>query len=175
MQDQKELFIAMKDLLESNKFTDMLIEHDINNYFRREFLIRTINFLVATRDFDNLWYYLDNYKELFPNSYLEEYKNLSREEANKTIYRNYLIDGFLYHVTPNENLDNVLKNGILSLNDRCKTDMYRESMKVNTYYKKLVDRHNSSPYSRTIAEKLITEVGKEELTEARFKNVYFVS
>lgn len=167
-----EIFIKkMNQSLQNADLVSMLIESEKSNSdYRRRLIVRIINYLISTRDFDGFNYYLNNYHEIFPNSYLRN-KGLTKEESTDTIYENFIKNGFLFHITPSYNVDEIMKHGLKTLTDRCDTNIYQKSLEVNKVYN-TIKRRNEGLFSLT---SLVSIPGYVELEEERFNSVYLSS
>lgn len=172
----KEFYEKLKQCLENGLFTESLLSSgDINSDSRRLFLVKSLYFLISTRDFDNFEKFLNSYySDMFPYKYLKEKNNLSDEAVKNIIYDNFIRNGFLFHVTPSNNVDEILNNGLQTLNDKYKCDLYKKSLEVNETYSKIRTR-NSKLNKLFKMPNLINIPGTEEYHEDRFTTVYLSS
>lgn len=137
---------------------------------QKRIIIRSLNFLISTRDFDNFDYYLSNYYKTFPTSYLMK-KGISINEVKSLMYDNYIKNGFLFHVTPSYNVDQILNDGLQTLNDKTGIDLYQESLKINKIFEDIHKRNNGLLGIKS----LINIPGEVELNEERFNSIYLSS
>ena len=165
----RELYKLLDQVLTSDYFINTMANCHISDQ-RKRLLIRSLNYLISTRDIENFEYYITHYHKLFPNDYLIK-KGMNKTEAEGMIYDNYIKNGFLFHVTPSYNNSQIMQEGILSLNDRCSTDMYQKSLDLNRIYESIRKR-NSGKISLS---SLITIPGEVDLREERFNSVYLSS
>lgn len=172
----KEFYINFKQCLESETFTEILLSRgDINSDSRRLFLVKCLYFLISTRDFENFDKFLNRYyKDIFPYEYLKEKENISDEEVKNVIYNNFIRNGFLFHVTPSNNIDEILKNGLQTLNDKYKCDLYKKSLELNETYSQIRTR-NTKLNDLFKMPNIINIPGLEKYHEDRFNTVYLSS
>lgn len=171
----KKFYNNLKQCLESDLFTEILLSKgEINSDGRRLFLVKCLYFLISTRDFDNFNIFLNNYyKDIFPYEYLKE-KNLSNDEIKNKIYNNFIKEGFLFHVTPSNNVNDILDKGLQTLNDKYKCDLYKKSLELNETYSQIRTR-NKNLNDLFKMPKLVNIPGSEEYHEDRFNTVYLSS
>ena len=69
-----EFYENLKQSLESDFFTELILSKgDINSDARRLFLVKSLYFLISTRDFDGFEEFLSHYyKDVFPYEYLRK-------------------------------------------------------------------------------------------------------
>lgn len=137
---------------------------------KKRIIIRSLNFLISTRDFDNFDYYLSNYYKTFQTSYLMK-KGISINEVKSLMYDNYIKNSFLFHVTPSYNVDQILNDGLQTLNDKTGIDLYQESLKINRIFEDIHKRNNGLLGIKS----LINIPGEVELNEERFNSIYLSS
>ena len=118
--EKLEFYQRLKESLESDYFKEEIQDRSKQSRkYGRKFLEKCLYFLISTRDFDNLKYFINHmYNELFPYHYLREIKGLTKEQSELEIYNNFIKNGFLFHVTKTSNVDEILNNGLLTLNDK---------------------------------------------------------
>lgn len=172
----KEFYEKLKQCLENEKFTKTLSSNgEVNSDSRRLFLVKSLYFLISTKDFENFDNFFNFYqRDIFPYEYLKETRNLSDEKVQSIIYDNFIKDGFLFHVTPSTNVDEILDNGLRTLNDKYKCDLYRKSLALNETYSKIRAR-NSMLNQLFKMPSLINIPGLKEYHEDRFNTVYLSS
>lgn len=172
----KEFYEKLKQCLENEVFTKALLSNgDVNSDSRRLFLVKSLFFLISTRDFDYFENFLNFYhRDIFPYEYLKEKRNLSDEKVKSIIYDNFIKDGFLFHITPSINVEEILDNGLYTLNDKYKCDLYRKSLSLNETYSKIRAR-NSMLNKLFKMPSLINIPGLKEYHEDRFNTVYLSS
>lgn len=165
----KEFYEKLKQCLENEKFTQILLASgNINSDSRRLFLVKSLYFLISTRDFDNFDNFLNYYhRDIFPYGYLKEKQKLSDEKVQSIIYDNFIKDGFLFHVTPRTNVDEILDIGLCSLNNKYKCDLYNKSLLLNETFSKIRVRNSMLNHS--------FKPGLNEYHENRFNTVYLSS
>ena len=164
-----ELYKMLDQVMTSDFFIrTMLSFHDSNQCKR--FLIRSLNYIISTRNIDDFEYYITRYHKLFPNDYLMK-KGMTKSETEELIYDNYIKNGFLFHISPSYNTNQIMQDGILSLNDRCDIDMYQKSLDINKIYESIRKRN---PGIISLSS-LINIPGEVELSEERFDSVYLSS
>ncbi len=161
----EEEFRQFKNVLESYPFLDKI------NYrgFCLKNLSHAINFLVATRDFNDLENYQMNKRgmEFLPYEYLLDVKRKPLEEVYYSIRKNFIQNGYLYHITSIHNIDSILKNGILSLNSRFGNNLYEEAQGINALWNNISIRNNLK-HDRP----LIDIPDYEEIYKERFSSTY---
>lgn len=178
---EKEFLMQLDECLQDEMFLQRYREYAKKSLGSKNmFLTKILNFLISTRDFKNVGYYIENfslsyvdcdYKRCFPYDYLK-FKGLSKEESEKTIYDNFIRNGFLFHITPDTNLNEILQNGLQTLNDRTKRNMYDETLRVNRVYEKIKKR-NSGMF--TMSTLISIPGGDIYLNEERFDSIYLSS
>lgn len=171
-----EFYENLKQSLESDFFTELLLSKgDINSETRRVFIVKSLYFLISTRDFDGFEKFLSRYyKDVFPYEYLRKKTNLSDGEIKRMIYDNFIRDGFLFHITPGDNVDEILRTGLKTLNDKYKCDLYRKSLELNETYSQI--RARNSELSELFKLRTLVKIpGVEQYHEDRFKTVYLSS
>ena len=95
-------------------------------------------------------------------------------EIKNKIYNNFIKNGFLFHVTPSNNVNEILDKGLQTLNDKYKCDLYKKSLELNETYSQIRTRNKNlsnlfkMPY-------LVNIPGLEEYHEDRFNTVYLSS
>lgn len=159
----------LEKALTSDTFLELILNCDSIESQKR-IIIRSLNFLISTRDFDNFDYYLSNYHKTFPTSYLIK-KGISKKVANSLMYENYIKNGFLFHVTPSYNVNQILNNGLQTLNDRTGIDLYQESTMINKIFGDIIKRNNGLFGINS----LINIPGEVDLNEERFNSIYLSS
>ena len=178
---ENEFLMQLNESLQNEIFLQSYREYAKKGMRRKNmFLTKILNFLISTRDFKNIGYYIENfslsyvdsdYRRCFPYDYLKS-KGLSKDESEKIIYDNFIKNGFLFHITPDANLSEILQNGLQTLNDRTKRNMYDETLMVNRLYEKIRKR-NSGMFSMST---LISIPGGDiYLNEERFDSIYLSS
>ena len=172
----EEFYKNLKKCLESDYFTDLLLyTGDINCDARRLFLVKALYFLISTRDFDNFNNYLNKwYKDIFPYQYLKEKTNLTDKEIKNMIYDNFIRNGFLFHVTPSNNVNDILSSGLKTLNDKYKCNLYKKSIELNLAYSQIRTR-NANKTELLKNTSLISTPGSRACREDRFKTVFLSS
>ena len=172
----KQFYLNLKQCLESETFTKILLSKgDINSDSRRLFLVKCLYFLISTRDFVNFDKFINRYyKGIFPHEYLKEKENLSDKQTENIIYNNFIRNGFLFHITPSNNIEEILTKGLLTLNDKYKCDLYKKSLELNETYSQIRNR-NKSLNELFKMPNLINIPGLEEYHEDRFNTVYLSS
>lgn len=174
--DITEFYEKLKQCLENEMFKEILLSKgDVNSFSRRLFLVKSLYFLISIRDFDNFEKFLNTYySDIFPYQYLKEKNNLSDEAVKSIIYDNFIRNGFLFHVTPSNNVDEILTNGLQTLNDKYKCDLYKKSLEVNETYSKIRAR-NSKLNQLFKMPSIVNIPGIEKYREDRFTTVYLSS
>ena len=142
---QREFYNNLKLVLESKEYKEMLDFYSTRDELgerRRTFIVKTIYYLVASKDFSGVFKYLDRYyNQLFPYKHMRQEKGLSEVDVEDIIAKNVLVDGYLYHVTPSCNVNGILEDGLLTLNDKYGCDMYHKSNEVNDIYSRVKERN----------------------------------
>ncbi len=172
----KEFYINLKQCLESELFREILLSKgDISCEGRRHFLVKCLYFLISTRDFENFNKFLNRYyRDMFPYEYLKEKENLSDEKVKELVYNNFIKNGFLFHVTPSSNVDEILNNGLQTLNDKYKCNLYKKSLELNDMYSQIRARNRNLDELFKMPN-LINIPGLEEYHKDRFNTVYLSS
>jgi len=162
-------FTELEAILTSESFLELIskIRHPEE---RKRLLVRSLNYLISTRDFKEYEYYIKHFHKSFPSDYLIQ-KGMTKEESDAFMFENYIKNGYLFHVTPSYNVNQITKNGLMTLNDKANTDLYQKSMRINNIYSDIV-RRNPRYFSLTT---LITIPGEAELSEERFNSIYLSS
>lgn len=180
--DEKEFIEKLKQLLESDIFPEIphYSRDNMKNGERQTLLTQSLNFLIATRDFDSFEQYMTSgyrrsYPHYFPYQYLQEQKGLTRKEIEQIIYENYIQNGFLFHVTPSYNLDSIFDNGLQSLNDKYKCDLYQKSLEVEGIYENIRRRNQGNFNNLFYPATLLRVPGFSKLPKERFNSVYLSS
>lgn len=171
-----DFYEQLKQCLKNEMFTERLLSKgDVNSDGRRLFLVKSLYFLISTRCFDDFRIFLNTYYyDMFPYEYLKEKENKQDEVVKSIIYNNFIRDGFLFHVTPSNNVDEILKNGLQTLNDKYKCDLYKKSLEMNEMYSKIRARNSKLTHLFKMPT-LINIPGLEEYHEDRFNTVYLSS
>lgn len=170
---EREYYLKMKQALECEMFKEELYSRK-SEEARRLYIVKYLYFLIGTKDFDGFIKYLNRYyKDVYPFEYLSDYSSLSDEEIEETVYKNMLIDGFLFHVTPQSNISNILKNGLLTLNDKYECDMFLRSNEVNETYASIKDRNQGLDILKM--RQLVSIPGITVYEHDRFNNVFLSS
>jgi len=167
-----EFIEGLQEIFYDDNFIKLLKQnYDINNSIRNNFIIKSLNYLISTRDFEGFNYYINHCSnDYFPYRYLKQ-KELSEEEINKLLYDNYIKNGFLFHITPNYNVEEILEKGLQTLNDRCGFDVYQKSNELNKMYV-IIKQRNKDILS---LNNLISVPGYNKLEQERFNSVYLSS
>lgn len=170
---EREYYLKMKHALECEMFKEELYSRK-SEEARRLYIVKYLYFLIGTKDFDGFSKYLSRYyKDVYPFEYLSDYSKLSDEEVEETVYRNMLIDGFLFHVTPQSNVANILDNGLLTLNDKYGCDMFQKSDDVNESYKRVKERNQGLDILKM--RQIVSIPGITGYEHDRFNNVFLSS
>ena len=171
-----EFYKNFKKCLESEYFTEILLSKgDINSDERRLFLVKAIYFLISTRDFNGFEQILNQYyRNMFPYEYIKQKENLTDDQVKAFTYNNFIKEGFLFHITPSYNVNDILTSGLKTLNDKYSCDLYNKSLELNRIYCNIRDR-NSNLDKLFKMKSLITIPGFSEYQEERFKTVYLSS
>ena len=164
-----ELYKMLDQVMTSDFFIRTMLSFQDSNQCKR-FLIRSLNYIISTRNIDDFECYITRYHKLFPNDYLMK-KGMTKSETEELIYDNYIKNGFLFHISPSYNTNQIMQDGILSLNDRCDIDMYQKSLDINKIYESIRKRN---PGIISLSS-LINIPGEVELSEERFDSVYLSS
>ena len=171
METLKDKYINMKNILESKSIKKELIdiEEQYGIEYVYDYIIKVINFLISTRNYNELIKYMDFYKELFPKRYLRT-KGLNPKEIENTLYENYIINGFLYHITNKSNIEDILNNGLLTLKDKYGEEIFYDHEKINKIFNDIYERN------RKISLKSIVNIpGSNSIEKERFNKVYLSS
>ena len=172
-----EFYERLKESIESDTFKTELQDRSIHSYkYGHIFLEKVLYFLISTRDFDNLSYFIRHIKnETFPYHYLREKKGLSEEEIEKEIYSNFIRNGYVFHTTRDSNVDQILSNGLLTLNDKYKCDVYQKCLELDKIYQNLRERNKNNPNHIFASPSLINIPGGHGFEEKRFSTIYLSS
>lgn len=170
---ERDFYLKMKCALESEMFREELYSRN-SEEARRFFLVKYLYFLIGTKDFDNFTKYLSRYyKDVYPFEYLGVNTSMNDYEIEETVYRNMLIDGFLFHVTPQSNVNNILQNGLLTLNDKYGCDMFLKSDEVNETYVSVKERNQGLDILKM--RQIVSIPGITGYEHDRFNNVFLSS
>lgn len=164
-----EFYKKLEQLLTSDAFIRSMSNFQSSEQ-RKKFLIRSLNYIISTRDIDSFEYYITHFHKLFPEEYLLK-KGMSKSEVDALIYDNYIKNGFLFHTSPSYNDSQIMNEGLLSLNDRTNIDLYQKCQNINQIYDSIKKR-NSGAFTLS---SLITVPGEVDLCEERFTSVYLSS
>ena len=171
----RDFYLKMKKVLESEKYTSELLsvsKHSADA--RRNFIVKSLFFLIGTRDFEGFEYFFNRYyKDIYPFEYLKERTSKSEEEIDDIVYGNMLNNGFLFHITPQTNVDNVLSRGLLNLNDKYGCNLYDRCNRINEVYSLVKDRNEGKEVLRMPS--IITIPGFGGFERDRFNNVFLSS
>lgn len=174
--EKLEFYEKLKHALESDRFKEMLLSRNIHSpKIGRLVLERSLYFLISTRDFDNFDYFIERIgNEIFPYQYLKIKKGLSEEASQKLIYENFIRNGFLFHITRNTNVNQILETGLLTLNDKYHCDVYQRCLELDRIYQGLKEKNKDLKDILTLP-RLINIPGRDTFTEERFNTVYLSS
>ena len=174
---QRDFYNNLKIVLESKEYKEMLDFYSTKDELgerRRTFIVKTIYYLVASKDFSGVFKYLDRYyNQLFPYKHMRQEKGLSEVDVEDIIAKNVLVDGYLYHVTPSCNVNGILEDGLLTLNDKYGCDMYHKSNEVNDIYSRVKERNKKEDIMKM--RQLIRIPGITGYEKDRFNNVFLTS
>lgn len=172
-----EFYERLKESIESETFQDAIKDRSIHSYkYGRIFLEKVLYFLISTRDFDGLDYFIEHlYNETFPYHYLREIKGLNPEEIESKLYNNFIKNGFLFHITRNSNVDKILNTGLLTLNDKYKCDVYQKCLELDKVYQGLREKNRNNPNHIFASPTLINIPGGHGFDEKRFNTIYLSS
>ena len=174
---ERYFYLKMKRVLESELYTERLLERtglDPEENARRNFIVKTMYFLIGTRDFNGISKFLNRYyRDVYPFEYLKEYTDLDDNDIEEMVYRNILFDGFLFHITPQSNVENILANGLLTLNDKYSCDMYQRCNEVNETYTAIKNRNQGLDILKM--RQIVSIPGITGYEHDRFHNVFLSS
>lgn len=174
---ERYFYLKMKRVLESELYTERLLERtglDPEENARRNFIVKTMYFLIGTRDFNGISKFLNRYyRDVYPFEYLKEYTDLDDNDIEEMVYRNILFDGFLFHITPKSNVENILANGLLTLNDKYSCDMYQRCNEVNETYTAIKNRNQGLDILKM--RQIVSIPGITGYEHDRFHNVFLSS
>jgi len=175
--EKLEFYIKLKEAIESDFFRQILIEKSSHSLKQvRSILERVLFFLISTRDFENFNYYLERLNnEQFPYQYLKMKRQMTTEQAQQFIFENFIKDGFLFHVTSNKNIGQILEKGILTLNDKYRCNVYEKCLELDRIYHELQKRNKNNQRDFFRLRSVINVPGKSNFTEDRFDTVYLSS
>ena len=171
METLKETYRSMKNILESKTIQKELInlEESYGIDYLYDYIIKTINFLISTKNYNDLTRYMDFYQELFPKRYLRT-KGLSNNEIDRTLYDNYIINGFLYHITNKSNVEDILSNGLLTLIDKYGENIFYDYENLNKIFKNIYERNRSISLNS-----VVNIPGSNNIEKERINKVYLSS
>jgi len=176
-----EFLTKLKVVLESDLLNQNLLERGkIDSDERNLFIYKTLNYLISTRDFEGFNTYLSKYFiGDFPRRYLQDEKDLSKEEAQSLIYSNFVLNGFLFHITQKHNVDRIFETGLQTLNDRYNCDVYQKCFELEEIYQNIKQRNkqvtNSENETLFDIANLIHVPGEAAFRKIRFETVYLAS
>lgn len=175
--EKLEFYQRLKESIESDVFKEELISINAHSYkHARLFLEKALYFLISTRDFDNFEYFIKHrYSEKLPYRYLEEVKGLTKEEIEKELYKNFVRDGFLFHITRKSNVSQILNTGLLTLNDKYKCDVYQNCLELELIYQCIKGRNKDNSNHVFTLPSLINVPGGYGFTKERFNTIYLSS
>lgn len=131
-------------------------------------------FFIGTRDFNGISKFLNRYyRDVYPFEYLKEYTDLDEDTIGDIVYGNLLSDGFLFHITPQSNVENILANGLLTLNDKYSCDMYQRCNEVSETYSCIKDRNQGLDILKM--RQIVSIPGITGYEHDRFHNVFLSS
>ena len=174
---ERDFYLKMKKVLESEIYKSELLfrgEAGIDSDARRNFIVKTFYYLIGTRDFDNIERFFSRYyRDIYPFEYLKENTTLDENDIEEMVYRNILFDGFLFHITPQSNVNNILEKGLLTLNDKYGCDMYQRCNEVNETYSCIKDRNQGLDILKM--RQIVSIPGITGYEHDRFNNVFLSS
>lgn len=160
-----------KQIVESDLVTEKI--NEVEKHERASVIASLLNYLMFTKDYENIEYYLssflfNDYNEVcvLPTNFLNRKQNLTELQAAELMYNSFMKEGYLYHVTKTSNLDSILENGIVTLNKRFNENLYEECIKINKSFNRLLERNNK------IQMDLIKIPLHKNLYENRFNSIY---
>lgn len=170
--EQIKFYEQLKESLEKEKFKEkylLMSKYGIN--IQKDFLIKSLYYLIGTRDFDGFSYFLDYlYQRIFPYDYLESQKRFTREQAQSVVYNNFFCNGFLFHITQKKNVSSIMEKGLQTLNDRYNCNFYEKSKEINNVYE--VVRNRNTKKNNLFSVPFLIEVPASPLTIERFNTIY---
>lgn len=169
----RDFYVKMKKVLESEEVRKEFLSRK-NIDARRAFITKLFYFLIGTRDFDNIDKYVGRYyKGVYPFDYMEQHSALSKWDREDLIYRNLLRDGFLFHITPQCNVDNILEKGLLTLDDKYGCNVYERCNEINGIYATVRERKYIEDALKM--PQIIRIPGNGACDEDRFNTVFLSS
>ena len=175
--EKLEFYQRLKESIESDDFKEELICINERSYkHARLFLEKALYFLISTHDFNNFEYFINHRSsEKLPYRYLEEVKGLTKEEIKKELYKNFIRDGFLFHITRKSNVSQILNTGLLTLNDKYKCDVYQSCLDLDLVYQRIKERNKDNSNHIFTLPSLINVPGGYGFTKERFNTIYLSS
>lgn len=171
MENIKDKYIKMKEVLESTNIKKELEyisnNYDINHIY--DYIIKSLIFLITTKDYKELINYMNYYSELFPKRYLKS-KGIDSNEIDSILYNNYIINGFLFHITSNKNVPDILSNGLLTLCDKYGNEIYYDYEKINKIFNNIYERNKSISLNS-----IVNIPGSTTIEKERFNKIYLSS
>lgn len=121
----------LKEVLESSTMTTYLRSLSSDSE-RLKLLQKALYFLVATRNYEEVFQYLLKYNDFtFPESYMAS-KNIVEKQAQNIFKTNYLDNGFLYHGTSKVHSDSIINNGLYGLNRKYDNELKKDLENINS-------------------------------------------
>lgn len=157
---QKEEYKQLKTVLETENFCN-------NTHNAKQKLSCWLKFLTLTKDFNSF--------EIFKNrntnvwSFLLRNYNFEKSKLNYELYKQFIQDGYLFHITKEANKKIILEKGILTLHERFGNEMYRDCCELNHYWRNMAKKmHN-------VSSCIIIIPNKDRIYKKRFESVYLTT
>lgn len=176
----------MMTFQEYNQFKLILeseeIEQKYNSYSYNRgkviFLSALINFLLITKEYNQIEKFLDEWDiklptkdDILPFTYLQNSKMLSKRETEKMISIQIKKNCYFYHITKPENIKSILNQGILTLNNILGNNIYKDSMLVNKTWENIYKKN----VGKLSNKELIRIPFHNNLYKSRYHSVYLTT
>lgn len=151
MKGKIELLKSFVDVLNSESMRKRI--NSKQSFEEQEKLIgNALKYLIASRNVDGLENYLDNYA--LPYNYYEDVRKCLKENCwiwktgrriEEQLFENVLYNGFLYHGTNLSNEEGILKDGLLSMQDRLGINFEYDLDEVNNLFADIMQKNGKYP------------------------------